>query len=569
MKRVTRGLNGVRDVNFDVLSFILGKRGDGGPIRDIVSYLMGKLVGFITEVVNDVYEELRSAPIHTSITIDGNVYPRMDNTRLGLETIKGRTVAMNQLVQNGDFADGSGWDVFLCTKSVSNNICTITVTEAVERPRIYRVISIPSTHVCFITAQMKPSYTGRVVCGGEVAATANVWKNCAIIFKMSASNTSYQLQYGAVGADCAVNDTVQIANVGLIDLTLDYGSTIADSIYAMEQATPGAGVAYVRERLPLDYYAFNAGELKAPSVSGVEVTGFNAWDEEWEVGGFNADGTKNSATGQIRSKNYIPVLPNTSYYGRPNSYMRKYYYDASKTFLGRSSYNDTNPFTTPNDCYFIMFEFSAVYGTTYKNDICINLSDPSRNGEYRPYQHESLSIPSTTLNGVGTAQDYIEAVEVGENDYSLIKTAKILEIDLGSINWSLADGVFYSTSVPNKARVNQGVLCAKYANPYTTNTSLVNMSDKTIQNRSDTDELYIKDSAYSDTASFKTAMSGVTLAYEAATPTQTTIAEHLTLAEVSLLAENGGIIGIVNANGDIVQPDLTVTTVINKSAITN
>ena len=55
------------------------------------------ILGSVADVVEDSYTELRSAPIHTAITIGQNVYPRMDNTRLGLETIKGRTVAMNQL----------------------------------------------------------------------------------------------------------------------------------------------------------------------------------------------------------------------------------------------------------------------------------------------------------------------------------------------------------------------------------------------------------------------------------------------------------------------------------------
>ena len=47
----------------------------------------------------------------------------------------------------------------------------------------------------------------------------------------------------------------------LIDLTQMLGSTIADYIYGLEQATAGAGVAFFKALFPNDYYAYNAGEL--------------------------------------------------------------------------------------------------------------------------------------------------------------------------------------------------------------------------------------------------------------------------------------------------------------------
>lgn len=55
----------------------------------------------------------------------------------------------------------------------------------------------------------------------------------------------------------------------VIDLTQMFGSTIADYIYSLEQATAGAGVAWFRQYFPEDYYEYNAGELK--SVSGVSA----------------------------------------------------------------------------------------------------------------------------------------------------------------------------------------------------------------------------------------------------------------------------------------------------------
>lgn len=55
----------------------------------------------------------------------------------------------------------------------------------------------------------------------------------------------------------------------VIDLTIDFGSTIADYIYSLETAHAGDGVAWVRKYLPETYYAYCAPTLK--HVSGVSA----------------------------------------------------------------------------------------------------------------------------------------------------------------------------------------------------------------------------------------------------------------------------------------------------------
>lgn len=48
----------------------------------------------------------------------------------------------------------------------------------------------------------------------------------------------------------------------IFDLTQMFGSTVADYIYSLEQATAGAGVALFKALFPADYYEYNAGEEK-------------------------------------------------------------------------------------------------------------------------------------------------------------------------------------------------------------------------------------------------------------------------------------------------------------------
>lgn len=55
----------------------------------------------------------------------------------------------------------------------------------------------------------------------------------------------------------------------VFDVTQMFGSTIADYIYSLEQATAGAGVAWFRKNFPNSYYDYNPGELM--HVSGVSA----------------------------------------------------------------------------------------------------------------------------------------------------------------------------------------------------------------------------------------------------------------------------------------------------------
>ena len=206
-------------------------------------------------------------------------------------------------------------------------------------------------------------------------------------------------------------ETVSVSNLSLnvFDITQMFGSTIADYIYSLEQSQAGAGVAWFKKLFPKDYYPYNAGELL--SVEGLQshdTVGFNQWDEALESGGLNTEtGLPFNEAYWLRTKNFIPIFPSTTYYYKIPTraiYGRLYFYDADKNFI---SYNGSSAavnaiFKTPQNAYYMKFMLTkADYGTTYKHDICINLSDPSRNGEYEPYKKHSYPLDSSlTLRGI-------------------------------------------------------------------------------------------------------------------------------------------------------------------------
>lgn len=201
------------------------------------------------------------------------------------------------------------------------------------------------------------------------------------------------------------DDVVKVKNLQVFDLTQMFGSTIADYIYSLEQSQAGAGVAWFKKLFPNDYYAYNAGELL--SVEGLQshdTVGFNQWDEEWRLG-YYAVGTGALVTGtkNIASKNPIPVLPSTTYFFKnPVAYNAAIlYYDKDMTYLGYETRTSAGTCTTPQGAAYAHFYIHEIYGTTYNHDICINFSDPSRNGEYEPYKKHSYPLDSSlTLRGL-------------------------------------------------------------------------------------------------------------------------------------------------------------------------
>ncbi|MBO7687042.1 MAG: hypothetical protein J6V72_11695 [Kiritimatiellae bacterium] len=385
---------------------IAGKAADAKATGEAIRYVALReeedrqiLFGSVVQAVEDTYPELRAAPIHNAITIGGSVYPRMDNTRLAIDAIKGRTVA-------------------------------------------------------------------------------------------------------------------------------------------------------------------NAGELVAPVVSGVNFIGFNAWDEEWELGRYdNATGQAVADTTQIRSKrdNWISVLPNTSYcfYCASARISQIFWYDANNTFIINTSNPTESVFvvTSPVNAAFCRFQFPTAYGTVYKNDACINISNASLNGQYRPYvAPTSLSLPSTRLDGVGTAQDTLYVREDGENDYALIKRSNTGTADLSTLTFeTYIDSVKRSTTQLAKAGGRVNLISDTYV---AANVGTVSqLSANCICGGNSDGYIYVN----ADNPNGN-------IVFESTAETETVIASHLTLAEVSAIAENGGIVSSVNSNGDIVQPDAVFDTVISRSA---
>lgn len=126
--------------------------------------------------------------------------------------------------------------------------------------------------------------------------------------------------------------------------------------------------------------------------------GVNIWDEQWEVGSLDFNnGSKISANTNIRSKNYIRVVANTSYKLICPKNIYLFEYDSAFNFI---RYNTSTNVTLTSNTAYALFVVSSDYGTTYHNDISINY--PSTDTAYHPYTDNTYTIAfgQTVYGGV-------------------------------------------------------------------------------------------------------------------------------------------------------------------------
>lgn len=345
------------------------------------------------------------------------------------EKLIGGTIAWNQLVNNGDFASVGDWRAYDTNKeslSVANNVAMLTYSVAVTNGGGYAYglvnyeIEVPLNHKVIMIADVNQSFSGNIRfeiganLNNPIQIPAGSWTTVsALNIKSSQSNTVVikpEMSTWDIGA------TLKIRNVRIFDLTQMFGSTIADYIYSLEQATAGAGVAWFRALFPNDYYAYDTGSLQSVNVASKKV------------------------------------------YDSNNTLVATYAFDSDLTLRGIPKL-DAN-----NNLYYD--------GDVYESD--------------------------------GTV------------------TRKYGIVDLGSLTWTKAsnNSRFYLTlsdvKAPSSNDAIANIVCAMYQS--TSFNDNITPHDKTIA--IDTQKaLSIYDSAYTDAQTFKTAMSGVYLIYELATPT--------------------------------------------------
>ena len=227
------------------------------------------------------------------------------------------------------------------------------------------------------------------------------------------------------------------------------------------------------------------------------------------------------ATNKMRCKSSTTyVMSGTSYSG--GSYNgQSLFWDINGNYLGTRG-TGANFTSYANSAYMALY-----FGHKYVTD-AIQIEEGSTATAYSPYNGNTYTI--SWQSEAGTVYGGTLDVVSGE---LVVDRAMV---DLGTLNWVVFDAntsLFSTNDLVNNKSTNSGAISSMYP---ITSQGFAAMDDKTMRGTvSDLTLWVIRDTAYTDAASFKTAISGVQLVYELATP----ITYHLTPTEVkSLLGTN-------------------------------
>lgn len=121
--------------------------------------------------------------------------------------------------------------------------------------------------------------------------------------------------------------------------------------------------------------------------------GANKWNEQWELGIWNSSGEKSASNNAIRSVDYIPVQPSTTYYiyGNWSVYVTGLIIrimDSNKAVTRTVTVNNNSTktiTTTASETYIVLCSATADGINTYNNNIAINY--PSSVTTYSPYSN--------------------------------------------------------------------------------------------------------------------------------------------------------------------------------------
>lgn len=480
---------------------------------------------------------------------------------------QGNTVVVNQLINNGDFSNGTtGWvgasnvDTF----TVSNKTATVvTKSGGTDNTFITKSgVTIPAGHKLLIHFKVKIS---EYVAGSWIYAGA--YQNNTIFYYrkdltddsekeiLDIVTAAYPLQNGglSVGIRNSYGSviTYTIKDVFVVDLTKWFNGDIPQDLLD----NPDHFFRYYNGSL-----AYNEGTLVNADGRYIKCIGMNQWDEEWELGAISpATGQNVENSNAIRTKNYIKVIPSATY-NLLVPWLYVYFYDANKNFIEARQSNGVTgqlpavndngncyniQLTIPSNCCYIRARFSTVYGTTYNNDISINLyyEDEERCLTYEPYQVLTNNDTGTeVLRSAGSVKD-------SKTPDGTI-TRRVGVVDLGTLNWSGFDtGNYTDEFAVSFANGGVNALCPKYIT--VSAMSEFNSRDKVIRVNKDNGDIRIKDSSFNNQTAegiqaFKTAMDGVYLFYELAEPTTeqgTTFSENLVIDDFGSM-DFGGTNGV-------------------------
>ena len=172
-----------------------------------------------------------------------------------IDKIKGNTLLFNQLVQNGNFADTSGWQALSdASFTAANNICSGTLPNTSSNIRTDVKCTKGHKYLLISTLKTTASRVYVSVAGvGPIYFTSTEFETKGSVFTWGANSGQWALY---IKSDASQSVNIETKNIMLIDLTL-MGIDVTFSQF---------GALF-----PLPYYQFDSGSLLSFNGTGLKT----------------------------------------------------------------------------------------------------------------------------------------------------------------------------------------------------------------------------------------------------------------------------------------------------------
>lgn len=468
------------------------------------------------------------------------------------EELVGGSVTVNQLVQNGNFADMSGWTATNTTYSTSNNVLTMARVSLSGGSYVRRTAHKISGHkyLCHISAKKNNASASHNILvrwykNGSSGEQIELIPSTALSSSFSTYMNIVAATNDDVDGDVIIynvsNDTESndIKDFYITDLTQMFGTAIADLAYSKEQASAGSGIAWLKSYgfFTKDYYPYNAGALQSVKTSAKKIVGSNIWDGILIQGHLDTNGDYVSDTNNGVTPYFLKVKPGQTYKFKTTSFTAfgAYYmwgFNENQSFvrqfvaIDHTSGNSINDnVAIPDDISYIKIQFNTM-GTFSGNFDTKCIFKNSATEEDKPYTSTTYPLDSNLeLRGLYKLDASNNIVCDGDEytpDGGVKRRYGI--VDLGDLSWILqVSGIFRSAILDRKwANGNFNLFTNKYVTYIGAHSTGANIESLVAENgnmlyvNGGSVTFFIADSAYSSYTAdqFKEAIKGTYIIYE-------------------------------------------------------
>lgn len=313
--------------------------------------------------------------------------------------------------------------------------------------------------------------------------------------------------------------------------------------------------AEFEQMFPEAYYPYSAPTLKPVRIAGIKSVGFNQLDPA----NVRTDIFINNATGKITTGTgtqtvIVEVSPNTDYcltYTGGNrciiagvDSLTPAVGDGVRIIFAVATRTSPKVFNSGDNRYIAAFIATSAAPAS---NICINISNPALNGQYKPHMSDSVEWTAQTLRAAGSVRDELTCDELATHVGVVVDASALRVNSFNATSHYIT--LFLPTLGANTISANPNITCIGF-------TAIPTLSDKHCYITSEGSLILFCDTSWATQADALTALSGVAIFYELATTNTTPIDPPLLM---TYRVEQGGTESIIVPEGEIsAVPMLTV-----------